>query len=886
MNPDRARRLYRSMIMLAAPRRLRQRHAIDMESLFVERLCEARARGRFSAGRVWILAALDLFAARVRSLKPRRDTAQLASLSERQPSMFGTDVKYTFRWLARQKASSALVASMLALGIGANVVVFSLVNGLFLRPFPFPSPERVVYINETAPKWNLEIVGINYPDFHQWKHNVQLFDAIALYDTQSFNLAEGNSAERIDGLTVTSDFAKVIGIQPILGRMFTEQEDHPKGPQVTIISEALWRERFGAGNDVLGKTMKLDGVAHTIVGVMPRTATFPGNVRLWVPLRGDPNQDYQSYGAEGLGRLKAGVTVESATKDLLRTQEPIWKARDRDRIVSPFARPLREQFSEDYRTAATALLVAVVLLLIVTCANVASIMLARALARRREMAIRLAVGASRPRLARQLFLENVVLAAIGGVLGLVLGRWALQLLIGQAGDQIPAWATFNLDVRVITFSIAASAATALLFGLAPALHAMRSSVRGAMHEAGAGTTASPGGRRTLSGLVGAEFALAAVLLICGGLLFRAFDRVRHIEPGFRPENVLTFSLALPDAIYADEAKRLVFWERLETQFSSLPGVAAAGVVSCAPLGCHWGTFYDIEGRARLAPGQSNPVTLYRPASPGYFKAMGIRLKSGRFFQEGDGQKGNLVLIVNETFVKTFWPGVTDPVGRRIRSNGTNNPPWMRVVGYVEDVRHYGLERPMRPGLYLPLAQNPAHTLTVAIRTIGDPSAFTSTARAAVRELDPELPLYRVRTMEEALARSLAQRSLYSWLLAVFASLALIMALGGTYGVTSYLVSQRTREIGIRVALGARAADITRGVLRNSLAIVVVGLTVGFAGSLGVARLMSGLLFGVPPHDARVLVAAAAVLVATAIVANWLPARRAARVDPMRSLRTE
>jgi predicted permease len=884
MNAGRARRIYRAML-LAAPPRLRARHGVEMEALFVERLAAARSpAGRL---RVWVVAALDLIGARFRALA-RRESARHDEHTERRPSMLGSDITYTFRWLLRQKASTATIAAMLALGIGANVVVFSLVNALVLRPFPFPEPDRLVYINETAPKWNLEFVGINYPDFHQWKQNNQMFDAIALFETVSLNLSDGANAERIDGARVTADFARVLGVQPLLGRMFTPDEDRPKAPHVLVIGEGLWRDRFGASSSALGQTMKLDGVPYTIVGVVPRVAEFPGNVRLWVPFAGDPNQEGLAYGSEGLGRMKPGVTIDAATKDLLRTQEPIWKERDTEHIVSPFARPLRAQFAERYTTAATALTISAALLLLVTSANVASIMLARALVRRREIAIRLAVGASRPRIARQLFVENVFLAALGGGVGLSLGRWALEGLLASAGDQVPPWADFSMDARVLVFSLAVSVLAALLFGLAPALHAIRGSVRGAMHDSAAGTTASPGGRRTLSWLVGAEFALAAILLVCGGLLFRAYDRVRHVDPGFDPHNVVAFSIALPEATYPDDAKRLAFWNRVETTLSALPGVEDVGLVSCPPLSCHWGTFYEIEGRAPLAEGQSNPVILLRVASPEYFKAMGVRLKTGRFFDSSDGRNGNDAVIVNETFVKTFWPGTNDPVGRRIRAG--RKSPWMRVVGMVEDVRHYGLERPMRPGVYVPVGQLPEQapitTLAVAMRTFNDPSAIVPTARGALHDIDPELPLYEVRTMEQALARSLGQRSLYSWLLGVFASLALVMALGGTYGVTSYLVSQRTREIGIRVALGARTADITGAVLRTSLVIVGLGLAVGIAGSFGVARLLADLLFGVPPHDVSVLIAAAAILVATASLANWLPARRAARLDPMRTLRAE
>jgi predicted permease len=409
---DRAGRAYRLLLALG-PRRLKTRHAEEMEGLFLSILADARAKGRVAALRVWGRAACDVLYESSRQRLTRRPSTP-GIPQERRTVMLGTDLKYTFRWLNRQRFSTALVVGMLALGIAANVVVFGLVNGLFLRPFPLPNPDRLVYINETAPRWNLEVVGVNFPDFHAWRQGVQLLEGVALYDDDSFNLTDGSSAERIEGAVVTHEFAAVLGVQPILGRMFTADEDRPKSEPVVVLGEALWRERFGASPDILSRTLKLNGVAHTVVGVMPSTARFPGNFRLWVPMRADPNQEFQSYGASGLGRLKAGVTVESAEKDLLRAHQPIWDKRDKEHTVYPFARPLREVFVRDFRDQAKSLLAAVAILLVVACANVASVMLARALARRREMGIRLAVGASRTRLARQLFVENLVLATLGG----------------------------------------------------------------------------------------------------------------------------------------------------------------------------------------------------------------------------------------------------------------------------------------------------------------------------------------------------------------------------------------------------------------------------------------------------------------------------------------
>jgi predicted permease len=898
----RAARVYRRLLSIA-PQRLRARHAREMEELLLDALADARGRARWRRAavvRVWTLALLDLVAARAADwLRPR--AAWGAGLSgppgslpsERKPVMVGSDVRYALRSLGRQKLATALVVFMLSLGIAANVAVFSLVNGLFLRPFAFPEPERLVYFNETAPKWNLEVVGINYPDFHIWREGMKLFEGIAIYDGDSFNLSTGSGADRIRGLRVTHDFGTVLRIKPILGRDFLPEEDKPTGPPAVLITEGLWRERFAASGEVLGQTLKLDGVARTIVGVLPPEAAFPGEVRLWVPLQGNPTQEGQSYSYSGVGRMKPGVTVDAAEKDLIRAHEPTWQRWDRDKIVSPFARPLRDEFVRDFTSAASALSAAVGLLLLVACANVASLMLARALARRREMGIRLALGASRSRIVRQLFVENVMLAAAGAAIGLALGQAALRLLIETVPDQLPAWASFHVDLRVVGFAVAAAIATVIVFGWAPALHAVRGDLRSAVHAATGGTTASPRGKRTLWFLVAAEFALAALLLVCGGLLMRAFDRVRHVEPGFRTEGVLTFLVSLPDATYPKEEQRRAFWDRLAARMSGLPGVESAGLITCAPLGCHWGTFFRIEGVTRR-PGESVPVTLQRFASADYFKTLGIRLKSGRLFDDRDGREAQpadparrspRVAIVNETFAKTFWPDVADPVGRRFKYN-EDQAPWMTVVGLVHDIKHYGLERPMRPGVYFPLPAVPVSTITVTLHTTGDPGALTASTRAALRELDPELPLFQVRTMQESMRRSLAVRAAYSWMLGVFAILALMLALGGAYGVASYLVTQRRREIGIRVALGARTADVVRTVAGRGLAVVAVGTAVGLAASFGAATLLADLLFGAGARDAAILGGVATALLLTAFIANWLPARRAARIDPMRSLRTE
>ena len=799
--------------------------------------------------------------------------------------MLGSDLRYALRALARRKAAAGLVVSLLALGIAANVAVFSLINGLFLRPFPFRAPDRLVYINETAPQWNLDVVGINYPDFHQWRDGARLFEALALYDVTRVNVSDGRGVERLTGLSVTHDFDDVLGIRPVIGRFFTPDEDRPNGPPVVVIGYGLWRERFGGAPDVLGRTLRMNGKPHEIIGVLPREGEFPGEVRFWIPVGGDPAQTYQSYGWLGIGRLQPAVTIADAEADLVRAHATIFDSRDRERIVTPFVRDLRTEFVRDFKTSASAVFVAVVLLLAVACANVASVMLAHAIARRREMGVRLALGATRVRLLRQLLGENLLLAAMGGVAGVAIGQAALRLIVAAIPENIPRWAQFGLDGRVIGFAVLASTAAVFLFGWAPALHAVRGDLRGAINGAAQAPHGSHRGRLTLHALLGAEFALAALLIVFGGLVARAYDRVRQVDPGFRAEGLLAVHLALPEASYGDDAARLAFWDRLLGRLHALPGVTGAGLITCPPLNCHWGVFFEVEGAPPKRPGDPTPIVLQRFASHTYRDAIGMQLVRGRFLEERDGRPGAPpAIVVNQQFVDTLFASDPDPVGRRVRLG--DDAPWLTIVGVVKDVKHYGLDQPMRPGVYRPLPANPVSNLAVLLRTGGEPTSLTASLRAAVSELDPELPLYDVRTMEEALRRSLRIRALVAWMLGVFAALGFVLAVSGTYGVTTYLVTQRTREIGIRVALGAGRAAIASAVVKGSLAVAALGVLTGVAASLGLTRLLADLLFGVEPTDLSVLGAAAAVLLGSAALANWRPARRAARVDPVSLLRAD
>jgi predicted permease len=878
-----ARAAYRAWLRLL-PGAFRERHGHEMEAMFLEALIRARESGVTSVLRVWVLAAWDI----LRRAPVERVRGHTRATKRRRVPVFIPDLRFALRSFRRQPATTSLVVGMLALGIAANTAVFTLLNGLYLRPFPFPEPDRLVYLNETAPRWNLEYTGINYPDFHRWREDARVFEGMALFEGAAVNLSDDAGAERVEGLVVTHDFASVLGIVPLLGRTFTAEEDRPQAPPVVMLGYALWRDRFGGAPDVVGRSLRVNSLPHTVVGVLPPEGDFPGNVAMWLPLKGDPEQSWQSYSGGGVGRLKAGITVEAAHQDLMRAHTPIFEERDDDRVVTPRVLPLREFFVSDLRTASLATAAAVAMVLLIACANVAALMLARALSRRREMGIRMAMGAGTGRLLRQLFTENLVYSVLGGAIGLLLGAWASRALASTIPDQFPQWVRFDLDVRVVGFACAASALTAVLFGVTPAFHAFRGDLRGALQESGARSTATRSGRRTLGFLIAGEVALAAMLLVGGGLLIRAYHRMQAIDPGFRAENVLTFGVALPSATYETEQQRQHFWEEFVGGLSVLPGVASAGAITCPPLGCHWGSFVEAEGAAPRRPNDPDPVILNRIATPGYFETMGVRLLHGRFFDEHDGRdEGSKVLIVNETFARLHWPNDPNPVGKRVRGRGSDPPPpWLTVVGVTRDVRHYGVEKPMRPGMYQPLPQNPVSGMIVVVRAVGDATALVSPARQLLGEMDADLPMYRIGTMEEAVRRSLALRQSYSWLLSIFAAVALLLAVGGLYGVTSYAVSQQTREIGIRVALGAHAGQVTRSVLRGGIALVTAGLSIGLLGGLASARALSTLLAGVEPTDLTIYAGVALLLLATALIANWIPARRAARIDAMVSLRSE
>lgn len=797
--------------------------------------------------------------------------------------LFG-DLKIALRRLIRQPGLSLMVVGMLGLGIGGNTAIFSILNGLFIRPLPFHDAERLVDLDETAPKWNLEFLGISYPDFHAWREQNRVFDGMAVWDQESFNLSAQGAAERIEGAEVTYDLASVLRIRPILGRDLRAEDDRPGAARVALLGFSLWQRTFGGVPDVIGKTLRLDSEAYTVVGVLPPEAVIPNDAQLWIPLAADPHE-HRGWFLNGVGRLKEGITPERAREDLTRVHRAMLEVRPANEITSPIVTPLRERYLGDYRLLTSLLQGAVGVILLIACANAAGLMLARGTGRSGEVGVRAALGATRSRIVRELMTESFVLSGCGGLLGLILADVGLTGLTSVMPDQLPRWVSFEVDSRFMLFCLLITVVAAILSGLAPALQASRTNVHGALRRATAGSSAPTGKRIGFNALVVGEVALALVLLIGAALLVRAFLEVQKVEKGFRPDNVLTFRVTLPPAKYAEAERRVSFFNELLERSRALPGVQAAGAITIPPLGGHWGDFFEIESARPSGPEEQDPVTLVRVITPDYFQAMGVTLVSGRPFTEHDGRtEGAPIVIVNETFVRTFWPDA-DPLGKRIRYREEGSP-WFTVVGVTRDVKHYGLDAKMRPGVYVPYLQTPVRTMAVALRSASDPTSLVSPVREIVRGMDADLPIHEVATMSQRLDESLRIRRSYSSLFGLFAAVALVLACGGVYGVISHAVNQRTHEIGIRMALGAREGQVLRQVLGRGLVLVSVGVLLGLVGAFWASGLLETFLFGVSGSDPITYVVVTLLLTGVAFVAMLLPARRAARIDPNRALHVE
>jgi len=796
---------------------------------------------------------------------------------------FSRDARYAARVLVRQPVFSLTVLGLLAIATAGTSAIFSVFNALYLRPLPYADPGRLVNLDETAPQWNLVRTGVAYPDFHAWREGQKAFESMAAFRGTDLQISGDARADRLRGARATHDLLRVLKVSPRLGRWFSPDEDKPGGPKVAVLGYDLWLSRFGGDSRVVGRTIRIDSEPHAVIGVMAKGMEFPNRTEIWLPL-GLGQQDDSGWFLQGAGRLKPGVTIAQAAADLLRIHKGMIQAREVNKITSPSVYDLRDWYVGDFRQAATILLGAVGLVLLIACANIAGIMLARGSARTREMGIRTALGAPRLRIARQLFTECLILGALGAALGVAFGHQALRALLALLPpNQFPGWVRFDYDWRFLAFSLTVSIGSAVLFGLWPAWNTSHSDLRQDLHEGSSRSSEAAGRRRGMKILITAEVALAAVLLTAAGLLVQAFRKVERIDPGFRADSVLTYQISPPSSKYTEPQQLAALAGELVSRHNAIPGVRVAAVTSGTPLSGHWGNFFEVEHAPPRRAGDPNPVILQRVVTPGYLEAMGMTLRSGRTFVDTDGRsEGTGAAIVNEMFAKLSWPG-QNPIGKRLRRG---NSKWWTVVGVIADVKDYGLDRESRPSVYLPFVQSPSSFLAVVMRTSVEPSSLTNAAREALRAIDPDLAMARVITMSERLGNSMWLRRTYSSLIATFAGIAILLVVSGLYGVISYTVSQRRREIAIRVALGAGQRRILSGVLREALLMSGIGLAVGVACGWWSTRFLKPLLFGVEPADPVTYASAIAIVGGVALIASLLPALRASRTQPMAALRID
>jgi putative ABC transport system permease protein len=807
---------------------------------------------------------------------------------------FGHDLRYGVRMLWKNPGFTAVAVVALALGIGANSAIFSVVNTVLLRPLPYKEPERLVMVWEDDSKHgfpNDTPAAANYVD---WRDQNQVFEGMAALADQSFNLTGAGDPERIDGKRVNANLFELLGVAPQHGRAFAAEEDRPGANKVVILSQALWQRRFGSDAGIVGKTLTLNGEGHTVVGVMPASFQFPDRqAELWVPIA-FTQQEEASRGRHYLqvvARLKQGVTLKRAQAEMstiaarLQQQHP-----EQNTDLGTSVEPLHEHLVGDIRPALLVLLGAVGFVLLVACANVANLLLARAAVRQKEIALRTALGASRLRLIRQFLTESVLLAALGGLIGLLLSVWGVTLLKSFIPENISQVKAIAVDARVLGFTLLVTLLTGLVFGLAPAAQASKFNLNETLKEGGRDAAAARGGNRIRGLLVIAEVAVSLVLLVGAGLLINSFLRLRNVDPGFRTDNLLTMSVVLPQQKYPDHARRTAFYTDMIRRVEALPGVRSASVTNWIPLvkqGDSLGV--TIEGQPVPVPGQGKlPIIATRIVGPHYFGTMGIQLLQGRVFEEGrDRVDSPCVIVVGEAVARRYWPDES-PLGKRLVPGTPESPEdWCQVVGVVKDVRQFELAAEPKPQMYLTYAQAgffaPRH---LVVSTEGDPLALAGLVRKTVWDVDRDQPVSNVNTMEGVLSESIARQRFSTLLFGVFAGVALVLAAVGIYGVMSYSMAQRTREIGIRMALGAQKRDVLKLAVGQGLRLVAIGVAIGLAGALALTRVMSSLLYGVSATDPATLVTISLVLIAVALLASYIPARRAAKVDPLIALRYE
>lgn len=801
------------------------------------------------------------------------------------------DTRYGLRALTKNRAFTLAAVLTLALGIGATTAIFSIIHAVVLRPLPFADPDRLVILWPVKQK-----TSSSKADYVELKKEARSFDDIAAYSGWGFTVTGGGEPVKLDGARASSNLFSVLGVGAARGRTFLPSEEQPGGDKVAVLSHGLWQSRFGADETIVGQRIAINGEDHTVVGVMPRGFNFPVGVSrdLWVPATLDPAKE-DDYGAAYLtliGRLKRGVSANEAQAEIaslsgLAGRRKPGAANDHGRDAK--VNSLQAETAANARPTLLILLGAVGLVLLIACANVANLQLARTAGRQKEFAIRAALGARRARLVRQLLTESLLLSVLGGAAGLVVAYWGLDLLLALFPADTPRLNEVAISRQVLGFALGVSLAAGAIFGLAPALQAAAPNLEPFLREGGRGSAGGAGGRlRSL--LVVSEVALALMLIVSAGLMIKSFWRLQQVDPGFEVGNVLSFQLSpppfAPPGSPEGPARARVYYRQALERLATLPGVESVGGIHLLPMGdSNWNPGLRVEDRPAPAGAESGSVN-WRLVTPDYFRTMNVPLLKGRAFNHADNERGAAVAIVNETLARKYWPG-EDPLGRRISTGFEGKDKWATVVGVVGDVKQQGLGAQTEPEMYRPYEQHASlPPMTVMVRAAADPAALASSVRSAVWSVDKNVPVDDMQPMAEVVARSISRPRSTTLVLAAFAGVALALGVVGIYGVVSYAVTQRTQEIGVRIALGAREADVIKLVVGHGLRLVAAGIGIGLAGSLAVTHLMSGLLFGVTATDPATYVSVAALLTVVALLACYVPARRAAKVDPLVALRAE
>jgi predicted permease len=806
------------------------------------------------------------------------------------------DIQYAIRQLLKHRAFALIAILALALGIGANTAIFSVVNAVLLRPLPYPQAEQLVWLWGTNPLNDIPKETASYPDYADWRAQAQSFQAMGAFaQTSPILTGSDGEPERLPGGYAMGDFFSVIGVEPALGRKFLPEEFETGKNRVVILSHALWQRRFGGDPKIVGQEISISGNPHTVIGVLPASFQDPVPeatkvLQLWLPLAVSDNLRNSRRGdfLNVVARLKPGVQIEAARSEMkgiaarLEKQYP-----DTNTQWGVIVQPLHETLTGDVRPALLILLSAVAFLLLIACANVANLLLARASSRQREIAIRAALGASRGRVVRQLLTENILLSLCGGGLGLLFAWWGIQALLALSPGNIPRLGSIGIDREVLFFTLGVSLVTGVLFGLVPALTASRPDLNNTLKEGGRSSAEGAAGRRLRSSLAVAEIALSLVLLVGAGLLIRSFIRLQDVRPGFNSQHLLCIDLALPSAKYKEDQQTVNFFDQLLASLAQQPGIQSAAVAAGLPLGGGADFLaFSVEGRV-LSRTDRTPDAEARVVSPDYFRTMQIPLRSGRVLSDRDVPGQPDAVVVSETLVKKYFPG-QDPLGKRLTFGDpqAKDAQWYTVVGVVGDVRGVSLNEEPYGQLYTSYRQNPRRALTLVVQTAADPTTMLGSVRERIWSLDRQQPLYNVRTAEEVLAKSIARPRFNMLLITILASVALVLAAVGIYGVISYSVTQRTHEIGVRMALGASAGDVLKLVVGQGMLLAGIGLVLGLLAAFGVTRIMATLLFGVTATDPVTYFGLALLLGLIALIACYIPARRATKVNPVTALRAE